>query len=69
VIGLPGLPGTGRETDTNIDKTHKQAIVSLMDKEHIHATKRLNNRPRKRFRYKSPNQVSFGESYNLTLTT
>ena len=42
---------------------------SITDKELIHAMKRLNNRPRKRFGYKTPNQVFFGESYNVALTT
>lgn len=42
---------------------------SITDKELIHAMKRLNNRPRERFGYKTPNQVFFGESYNVALTT
>ena len=42
---------------------------TITDKELIHAMKRLNNRPRKRFGYKTPNQVFFGESYNVALTT
>ncbi len=42
---------------------------SITDKELIHAMKRLNNRPRKRLGYKTPNQVFFGESYNVALTT
>ena len=42
---------------------------TITDKELIHAMKRLNNRPRKRFVYKTPNQVFFGESYNVALTT
>jgi len=41
---------------------------TITDKELIHAMKRLNNRPRKRFGYKTPNQVFFGESYNVALT-
>jgi len=35
---------------------------TITDKELIHAMKRLNNRPRKRLGYKTPNQVFFGES-------
>ena len=42
---------------------------TITDKELIHAMKRLNNRQRKRFGYKTPNQVFFGESYNVALTT
>lgn len=42
---------------------------TITDKELIHAMKRLNNRPRKRLGYKTPNQVFFGESYNVALTT
>ena len=42
---------------------------TITDKELIHAMKRLNNRPRKRLRYKTPNQVFFGESFNVALTT
>ena len=41
---------------------------TITDKELIHAMKRLNNRPRKRFGFKTPNQVFFGESYNVALT-
>ena len=44
-------------------------IRAITDKKLIHAMKRLNNRPRKRFGYKTPNQVFFGESYNVALTT
>jgi hypothetical protein len=33
------------------------------------ATKRLNNRPRKRLGYKTPNEVFFGEAYTVALTT
>ncbi len=42
---------------------------TITDKELIHAMKRLNNRPRKRLGYKTPNQVFFGESYTVALTT
>jgi IS30 family transposase len=42
---------------------------TITDKEIIHATKRLNNRPRKRLGYKTPNEVFFGEAYNVALTT
>ena len=42
---------------------------TITDSEIIHAMKRLNNRPRKRLRYKTPNQVFFGESFNVALTT
>ncbi len=42
---------------------------TITDKELIHAMKRLNNRPRKRLGYKTPNQVFFGESFNVALTT
>jgi IS30 family transposase len=31
--------------------------------------KRLNNRPRKRLGYKTPNEVFFGQSYTVALTT
>jgi len=41
---------------------------SITDKELIHTMKRLNNRPRKRLGYKTPNQVFFGEPYNVALT-
>ena len=42
---------------------------TITDKELIHTMKRLNNRPRKRLGYKTPNEVFFGESYNVALTT
>ena len=42
---------------------------TITDKELIHAMKRLNNRPRKRLGYKTPNEVFFGESYTVALTT
>ena len=42
---------------------------TITDSEIIHAMKRLNNRPRKRLGFKTPNQVFFGESYNVALTT
>ncbi|MDP6433028.1 MAG: IS30 family transposase [Candidatus Scalindua sp.] len=42
---------------------------TITDKEIIHAMKRLNNRPRKRLGYKTPNEVFFGQSYTVALTT
>ena len=42
---------------------------TITDNEIIHAMKRLNNRPRKRLGYKTPNEVFFGESYTVALTT
>ena len=42
---------------------------TITDKELIHAMRRLNNRPRKRLGFKTPNQVFFRESYNVALTT
>lgn len=42
---------------------------TITDKEIIHATKRLNNRPRKRLGYKTPNEVFFGELDTVALTT
>ncbi|MFQ6608970.1 MAG: IS30 family transposase, partial [Fidelibacterota bacterium] len=42
---------------------------TITDKELIHAMKRLNNRPRKRLGYKTPNEVFFGESHTVALTT
>ncbi len=42
---------------------------TITDEELIHAMKRLNNRPRKRLGFKTPNQVFFGESYTVALTT
>jgi transposase, IS30 family len=42
---------------------------TITDEELIHAMKRLNNRPRKRLGYKTPNEVFFGESYTVALTT
>ena len=42
---------------------------TITDSEIIRAMKRLNNRPRKRLGYKTPNEVFFGESYNVALTT
>jgi len=42
---------------------------TITDSEIIHAMKRLNNRPRKRLGFKTPNQVFFGESFNVALTT
>ena len=42
---------------------------TITDSEIIHAMKRLNNRPRKRLGFKTPNEVFFGESYTVALTT
>jgi len=42
---------------------------TINDDEIIHAMKKLNNRPRKRLGFKTPNQVFFGESYNVALAT
>jgi|FLOH01.1.fsa_nt_gi transposase, IS30 family len=42
---------------------------TITDNEIIHAMKRLNNRPRKRLGFKTPNQVFFGESTNVALAT
>ena len=42
---------------------------TITDSEIIRAMKRLNNRPRKRLGYKTPNEVFFGESFNVALTT
>jgi len=42
---------------------------TITDKELIYATKRLNNRPRKRLGYKTLNESFFGEAYNVALTT
>jgi transposase, IS30 family len=40
---------------------------SISDKELIHAMKRLNNRPRKRLGFKTPNQVFFNQLSNVAL--
>ena len=45
---------------------HKSTIT---DSEIIHAMKMLNNRPRKRLGFNTPNEVFFGESYTVALTT
>ncbi len=42
---------------------------TITDEEIIHAMKRLNNRPRKRLGFKTPNQVFFGDESNVALTT
>ena len=42
---------------------------TITDKEIIHAMKRLNNRPRKRLGYKTPNEVFFGLGITVALTT
>ena len=42
---------------------------TITDTELIHAMKRLNNRPRKRLGYKTPNQVFFGDISTVALTT
>ena len=42
---------------------------TITDSEIIHAMKRLNNRPRKRLGFKTPNKVFFRESFNVALTT
>ena len=42
---------------------------TITDEELIHAMKRLNNRPRKRLGFKTPNQVFFGKTSNVALTT
>jgi len=42
---------------------------TINDKEIIHAMKRLNNRPRKRLGFKTPNQVFFGMELTVALTT
>ena len=47
----------------------KRIFRTITDTELIHTMKKLNNRPRKRLGYETPNQVFFGESYNVALTT
>ena len=42
---------------------------TITDNEIIHAMKRLNNRPRKRLGYKTPNEVFFGMELTVALTT
>jgi IS30 family transposase len=42
---------------------------TITNEEIINAMKRLNNRPRKRLGYKTPNQVFFGEILKVALTT
>ena len=42
---------------------------TITDKEIIHAMKRLNNRPRKRLGYKTPNEVFFGMKSTVALTS
>ncbi len=41
---------------------------TITDGELINAMKRLNNRPRKRLGFKTPNQVFFGKPYTVALT-
>ena len=41
----------------------------MTDSEIIHTMKRLNNRPRKRLGFKTPNKVFFGKSFNVAHTT
>ena len=50
-------------------KIYRKLMIPITDEEIIHAMKKLNNRPRKRLGYKTPNQVFFGESFNVALTT
>jgi transposase, IS30 family len=42
---------------------------TITDSEIIHAMKRLNNRPRKRLGYKTPDEVFFGDRSTVALTT
>jgi IS30 family transposase len=42
---------------------------TITDDEIVHAMKRLNNRPRKRHRFKTPNQIFFNQQYNVALAT
>ena len=42
---------------------------TITDNEIIHAMKRLNNRPRKRLGFKTPNEVFFGMESTVALTT
>ena len=42
---------------------------TITDEELIHAMRRLNNRPRKRLGYKTPNEIFFGEAHTVALTT
>ena len=42
---------------------------TITDMELIHAMQRINNHPRKRLGFKTPNEVSFGQSDNVVLTT
>ena len=42
---------------------------TITDSEIIHAMKKLNNRPRKRLGYKTPNEVFFGMELTVALTT
>ena len=64
-----------RETNENTNDLFPQYFPknrdfrTITDSEIIHTMKRLNNRPRKRLGYKTPNQVFFEESYNVALTT
>ena len=63
--------GTNKNTNGLIRQyfTKDRDFRTITDKELIHAMKRINNRPRKRLGYKTPNQVFFEESYNVALTT
>ena len=47
----------------------KRDFRTITNMELIHAMKRLNNRPRKRLGYKTPNEVFFGDISTVALTT
>jgi len=49
--------------------TKNRDFRTITDDEIIRAMKRLNNRPRKRLGFKTPNQVFFGIKQNVALTT
>jgi IS30 family transposase len=63
--------GTNENTNGLIRQyfPNNRDFSTITDSEIIHAMKRLNNRPRKRLGFKTPNKVFFGESFNAALTT
>jgi len=68
---MPIRPGTSENTNGLIRQyfPKNRDFRTITDDEIIRAMKRLNNRPRKRLGFKTPNQVFFGIKQNVALTT
>ena len=61
------ISGNKRQTKEKTEKATKHLLCPIADK--VLTMKRLNNRPRKRLEFKTPNQVFFVDKLNSVLTT